>query len=66
MQKKVIKQIKVICTMFLWSGKDAGSRKVPVAWDKLCDPKNAGKLNVTSLIEWNQAYNVKASLEFSG
>lgn len=24
-----------------------------MTWDKLCDPKNAGVLNITSLIEWN-------------
>jgi hypothetical protein len=53
--KQVIKQIEAICRSFLWSGKDEISRKVPVAWEKICEPKISGGLNVISLIEWNQA-----------
>jgi hypothetical protein len=26
-----------------------------VAWEKICEPKIAGGLNITSLVEWNQA-----------
>lgn len=31
------------------------TKKAPVVWDKVCDPKNASGLNITSLKEWNQA-----------
>lgn len=26
-----------------------------MTWDKICDPKIAGGLNITPLLEWNQA-----------
>ncbi|XP_058763598.1 uncharacterized protein LOC131637052 [Vicia villosa] len=45
--------------MFLWSGKIEGSRKAPVAWDRVCDPKKAGGLNIISLKEWNAATMIK-------
>lgn len=34
MPKKVIKHIEAICRYFLWSGKDTGSRKATMAWEK--------------------------------
>lgn len=49
--KKVLKHIESICRTFLWTGKEEVSRKAPVAWEKVCDPKSAGGLNVTALLE---------------
>lgn len=44
-----------LCRSFLWKGTEVIHKKSPVAWDKICDPKTSGGLNVTSLVEWNQA-----------
>lgn len=30
-----------------------------MAWEKICEPKNAGGLNVTSMTVWNQAIIAK-------
>lgn len=53
--RKVLKHIEAICRNFLWTGRELNSKKAPVAWDKVCDPKSSGGLNVTSLLEWNVA-----------
>ncbi|XP_058754588.1 uncharacterized protein LOC131627751 [Vicia villosa] len=53
--KCVTKHIEAICRSFVWSGKAEISRKAPVSWKKICEPKNAGGLNITSLNEWNLA-----------
>lgn len=53
--QKVTHEIETICSSYLWSGFDVITKKAPVVWDKVCDPKNAGGLNITSLKEWNQA-----------
>ncbi|XP_058783735.1 uncharacterized protein LOC131658460 [Vicia villosa] len=45
--------------MFLWSENIEGSRKAPVAWDRICDPKKAGGLNIISLKEWNATTMIK-------
>lgn len=55
-----------ICRMFLWSGKSASSKKTPIAWDRMCDPKNYGGLNITSLTEWNQATMFKLLWNIQG
>lgn len=47
--KKVLKHIESICRSFLWSGKEVITKKAPVAWEKICHPKNSGGLNVVDL-----------------
>lgn len=53
--KKILRHIESLCRVFLWTGRDAPSKRAPVAWDHMCDPNNAGGLGITSLIEWNTA-----------
>ncbi|XP_058740895.1 uncharacterized protein LOC131613225 [Vicia villosa] len=53
--KCVTKHIEAMCRSFVWSGKAEITRKAPVSWKKICEPKNAGGLNITSLNEWNIA-----------
>ncbi|XP_058723307.1 uncharacterized protein LOC131595077 [Vicia villosa] len=52
--KKIIHRVEALCKNFLWSGKATGKRAL-VAWDKVCDPHNAGGLNITALDCWNKA-----------
>lgn len=51
--KNVIHHIEALCRSFLWSGIAEITRRAPIAWDKVCDTKNVGGLNLTSLLEWN-------------
>lgn len=51
----VIHHIEAICRSFLWSGAEHITRKAPIAWEKVCQPKVAGGLNVTNLQQWNRA-----------
>ncbi|XP_058726861.1 uncharacterized protein LOC131598262 [Vicia villosa] len=51
----VMKQIEAICRSFLWSGTEVISKKAPIAWEQVCEPKNAGGLNITALATWNKA-----------
>ncbi|XP_058755140.1 uncharacterized protein LOC131628305 [Vicia villosa] len=55
MPKCVIKHIEAVCRSFKWSGGAEITRKAPVAWDKMCEPKNSRGLNITALKEWNVA-----------
>lgn len=48
MPKNIIHQVEAICRSFIWSGKDC-SRKAPIAWDKVCDPRCEGGLNIIAL-----------------
>ncbi|XP_019415090.1 PREDICTED: uncharacterized protein LOC109326751 [Lupinus angustifolius] len=57
--KKVLHHLESNCRNILWNGKDENCKKAPVAWDHLCDPKQAGGLNLTSLEEWNKANMTK-------
>lgn len=56
--KKVIAKIESICRNFLWSAKAKG-RKSLVAWNNVCDPRNAGGLNLRKLHSWNKALILK-------
>ncbi|XP_058742706.1 uncharacterized protein LOC131615251 [Vicia villosa] len=44
-----------MCRSFMWSGTAEVTKKSHVAWDKVCDPKNAGGLGITALHERNVA-----------
>lgn len=49
--KKVINQIESICRNFLWSDTKEISKKTPISWDRVCNSKAVGELNITSLRE---------------
>ena len=53
--KQVLQRIDSICRSFLWCGSDIISRKAPIAWDSVCQPKVAGGLNIYHLDTWSQA-----------
>ncbi|XP_058776403.1 uncharacterized protein LOC131650721 [Vicia villosa] len=53
--KGVLKHIEAMCRSFLWKGNAEATRKAPVTWDSVCNPKRARGLNITSLKEWNIA-----------
>lgn len=48
-----------ICRSFLWCGKDVISRKSPVAWESVCEPRKAKGLNMVDLISLNKATIMK-------
>ncbi|GAU21086.1 hypothetical protein TSUD_10030 [Trifolium subterraneum] len=51
--KTVIKKINSICRTFFWTGSIEASRKAPVAWKSVCQPKRNGGLNLIDLEVWN-------------
>ncbi|XP_019228498.1 PREDICTED: uncharacterized protein LOC109209643 [Nicotiana attenuata] len=57
--KKIMKMIETICRTFLWTGSNAISRKALIAWDKICQPKIAGGLNIINMRVWNKAAIIK-------
>ncbi|XP_060965502.1 uncharacterized protein LOC133034432 [Cannabis sativa] len=54
MPKKVIKSIEAICRAFLWKGQALFHGAGAVAWENICQPKNAGGLGIKKLEEWNK------------
>ena len=54
-----IRRIEAVCRSFLWTGKSCVTKKSPVAWNKVCAPKNQGGLNVISFQSWNKACLIK-------
>ncbi|XP_058753184.1 uncharacterized protein LOC131626385 [Vicia villosa] len=59
MPKKVIHHICAICRSFLWSSRDEISRKSPIAWESVSEPKKVGGLNLVDLNCWNKATIIK-------
>lgn len=49
----------VVLFFFLWSGNDTISRKSLVAWERSCEPKTTGGLNLICLETWSQAIMAK-------
>ncbi|XP_019232463.1 PREDICTED: uncharacterized protein LOC109213163 [Nicotiana attenuata] len=47
--KKNMKMIETVCRTFLSTGSNEFSRKTLLAWDKICQPKSAGGLNVINM-----------------
>lgn len=64
--KSVVYKVEAICRYFLCSWTDIITRKSPVAWKKVCCPKNKGDLNVLSLHNWNRACLMKNVWNLSG
>ena len=57
--KKVIQKINAICRSFLWTGGTTISRKSPISWKQVCNPKNQGGLNLINLEIWNAVTMMK-------
>ncbi|KAK9705465.1 hypothetical protein RND81_07G059200 [Saponaria officinalis] len=51
----VINKIDSICKAYLWEGHEFLSGSANVAWEKVCQPKEAGGLGVLNLRKWNIA-----------
>ncbi|MCI50458.1 hypothetical protein A2U01_0071702, partial [Trifolium medium] len=47
--KAVIHKINSICRTFFWTGSIVKSRKAPVAWKSVYQPKRNGGLNLIDL-----------------
>ncbi|XP_058756749.1 uncharacterized protein LOC131629962 [Vicia villosa] len=60
--KQVLKKVEAICRSFLWSRKEIITRKSPVAWERVCTPKNHGGLNIINLKIWNKVTMCKLLL----
>ncbi|XP_058784051.1 uncharacterized protein LOC131658815 [Vicia villosa] len=59
MPKKVIHHIGAICRTFLWCNKSNISKKSPISWESIREPRNAGGLNLVELNCWNKATIIK-------
>lgn len=57
--KNVIKEVEVVCRIFLWSGSAQFSSKSPVAWDRVCPPYEQGGLNIRNFQVWNMVTVLK-------
>ncbi|CAL1356047.1 unnamed protein product [Linum trigynum] len=55
--KKVIKQVQMLCSRFLWHGGEEGRAKV--GWDKMARPRGEGGLGLRDLCAWNRACTVR-------
>lgn len=57
--KKVLNYVEGLCRSFLWSSKVEVTKKAPIAWKKVCEPRNSGGLKVLDLNVWNQVMCAK-------
>ncbi|KAK2421853.1 hypothetical protein QL285_032436 [Trifolium repens] len=64
--KEVINKINSICRTFFWTGSIEKSRKAPVAWKTVCQPKRNGGLNLIDLEVWNRTTLLKLLWNLSG
>lgn len=53
--KKVLREIRKVCGVFVWTGRSEPSRKAPLAWEQICLPKVAGGWNLLDVEVWNTA-----------
>ncbi|XP_070050304.1 uncharacterized protein [Nicotiana tomentosiformis] len=53
--KKVIQLVETTCRNILWTGGSDTSKKALIAWERLCQPRVAGGLNILNVYTWNQA-----------
>nr|XP_016470075.1 PREDICTED: uncharacterized protein LOC107792379 [Nicotiana tabacum] len=52
---QIVKLIEAYCRSYLWSGGNVLTKKLLLAWEKVCLPKSVGGLNLTNLQVWNSA-----------
>jgi len=56
---KIMKLIEQVCRTYLWTGSTGTSKRAFVSWEKVCQPRSAGGLNVMHLSGWNKAAILK-------
>ncbi|GAU28950.1 hypothetical protein TSUD_59630 [Trifolium subterraneum] len=52
--RAVLHKINSICRTFFWTGSVEKSRKAPIAWTFVCQPKRHGGLNLIDIEVWNR------------
>ena len=57
--KQCIKEIDQLCSSFLWFGPTMSTTKAKISWDKVCTPKEEGRLGLRSLSETNKVCCLK-------
>lgn len=57
--KKIVREVDQWCRSFLWSGKEGITKKATVSWDRVCQPKACGGLNLRQILVWNKAALLK-------
>ncbi|XP_016507467.2 uncharacterized protein LOC107825152 [Nicotiana tabacum] len=55
MPKKIIQLVTNACMIFLWTFSQNPSKRALIAWDRICMPTSAGRLNVINFLWWNKA-----------
>ncbi|XP_016506048.1 uncharacterized protein LOC107823861 [Nicotiana tabacum] len=56
--KKLIQFIESVCRTFLWTEGVEVSQKALLSWDKLCQPKAAGALNLLDIGKQNSLWSI--------
>lgn len=56
---KVVKIIKDVYKRFLWTGGTKVTRKALIAWDKRCNSKLVGGINMLDVLTWNKVAIIK-------
>lgn len=59
MSSKVIKLIEAYCRSFMWSGTNVTTKRALISWEKVCQAKSTGGLNILNLKSWNKAAILK-------
>lgn len=52
--KKIMKLIEGICRTYLWTGAIPNSNSAFDSWEKICEQRRAGGINVINLCDWNR------------
>ncbi|GAU38712.1 hypothetical protein TSUD_396400 [Trifolium subterraneum] len=52
--RAVLHKINSICRTFFWTGSVEKSRKIPIAWTSVCQPKCHSGLNLIDIEVWNR------------
>ncbi|XP_010666661.1 uncharacterized protein LOC104883796 [Beta vulgaris subsp. vulgaris] len=55
----VLQDIERVCRAYLWTGCYHTARGGNVAWDKVCQPKQARGLGIRQVMQWNKAAMTK-------
>lgn len=55
LSKKLIRAVEAVCRKFLWTGRIMESKKAPIAWSTLYNPRVAGGWNLINMEVWSKA-----------
>ncbi|XP_059306443.1 uncharacterized protein LOC132057872 [Lycium ferocissimum] len=53
--KKILTLVTSMCRNFLWTGSNEYTRRPPISWDTMCQPRATGGLNIINFFLWNKA-----------